>query len=100
MKIRLDVQAQADLRAIREYLLENASKVAANKVRQHLRTRIQRLAKTPSIGIRTSDPNVRILSPAKYPYRIYFAVDGDVITILHIRHTARRAPAEEPAAGP
>ena len=92
MKIRLDRQARADLKEIRDFLLEHASEAAANKVRDHLRGRIARLAKTPSIGVGTSDPDVRILSPAKYPYRIYFSVRGDTIVILHIRHTSRKIP--------
>ena len=95
MKIRLDAQAKSDLKQIREYLLQHASESGANKVREHLRTRIARLVKTPSIGVATSDPQVRILSPAKHPYRIYFSVEGDTIVILHIRHTARRAPEDE-----
>ena len=92
MKIRLDAQAKSDLKEIRDYLLQHARETAANRVRDHLRTRIARLAKTPAIGVRTTDPNVRILSPAKYPYRIYFSVQPDTIVILHIRHTARRTP--------
>lgn len=95
MKIRLDRQAKADLKEIRDYLLEHASEAAANKVRDHLKVRILKLAKTPSVGVGTSDPDVRILSPAKYPYRIYFSVQGDTIVILHIRHTARSEPEDE-----
>ncbi|HEY5827616.1 MAG TPA: type II toxin-antitoxin system RelE/ParE family toxin [Hyphomicrobiaceae bacterium] len=30
--------------------------------------------------------------PTRYPYRIYYTVQGDEVVILHIRHTARRAP--------
>lgn len=32
------------------------------------------------------------LPPTRYPYRIYYAVLGDDVVILHIRHTARSTP--------
>ena len=39
-----------------------------------------------------SNPEIRILPPTLYPYRIYYTVQGDDVVILHIRHSARSEP--------
>ena len=44
------------------------------------------------MGIVTSNPDVRVLPATRYPYRIYYSIQNNEIFILHIRHTARRAP--------
>jgi len=92
MTIRWRPRALGDLREIARYIAEHGSPASAERVRRHLRTRIHRLQKHPRIGRPTSNPDIRILPPTSYPYRIYYTVQGDDIVILHIRHTARQAP--------
>ena len=92
MKVRLDEQAKRDLVDIRTYLMRHASPAAAERVQSHLRSRINGLGRHPYIGTRASEPDIRVLAPSRYPYRIYYAVTADAVIILHIRHTARRAP--------
>ena len=46
----------------------------------------------PEIGQRSDELDVRIILAGRYPYRIYYRVEGDEVLILHIRHTARKAP--------
>ena len=92
MNIRWDVRALEDLRDIRRYIAQRGSPAAADRVRQHLRTRIERLITRPSIGVLTSNPEIRILPPTRYPYRIYYTIQGDDVVILHIRHSARSEP--------
>jgi plasmid stabilization system protein ParE len=92
MKLRWDPRALQDLREIRSYIAEHGSPAAADRVRQHLRIRIDGLLAHPFIGAVTTNPEIRILPPARYPYRIYYTVQGDDVVILHIRHTARLAP--------
>ena len=92
LKVRLHQKARADLESIRDYLLQHADRSAAERVRVHLRQKIQRLADHPNIGTATSNPDIRIVPPTKYPYRIYYTVAGPVVVILHIRHTNRREP--------
>jgi toxin ParE1/3/4 len=91
VKVQLHRRAETDLDGIKSYLLEHTSPVVAEKVRTHLRERIVRLAQNPNLGIATSHPQIRILSPGRYPYRIYFTRTPDAVVILHIRHTARWA---------
>jgi toxin ParE1/3/4 len=92
MNVRWDVRALEDLRDIRRYVGERASPAAADRVREHLRTRIARLLTRPLIGVLTSNPEIRILPPTLYPYRIYYTIQGDDVVILHIRHSARLEP--------
>lgn len=92
LKVRLDAQAKRDLLHIRSYLIEHAGRAAAERVREHLRQRINRLRDLPLMGVVTSEPAIRVLPPTRYPYRIYYTLTADAVVILHIRHTARRDP--------
>lgn len=92
MNIRWDARALDDLRDIRRYIAQRGSPVAADRVREHLRSRIARLLSRPLIGVLTSNSEIRILPPTRYPYRIYYTIQGDDIVILHIRHSARSEP--------
>ena len=92
MNLRWDQRAIQDLHDIRRYVTANSSPAAAGRVQQHLRSRILRLPTYPLIGIATSNPEVRVLPATRYPYRIYYSIQNNEIFIMHIRHTARRAP--------
>ena len=47
------------------------------------------------LKLSTANRNVRqlLFGQKRYPYRVYFAIFGDVVNILHIRHGARKEPA-------
>lgn len=92
LKIVLHRRAEQDLHEIQSYLLEEASAQAVERVRAHLRRKIQRLASNPRMGRPTSNPEVRILPPTRFSYRVYYTVTSDAVIVLHIRHTARRDP--------
>src|SRR5262245_57981701 len=92
MRLRWRPRALRDLQDIRTYIAAHSSATSADRVRRHLRTRANRLRANPYIGIASSNPDIRVLSPTRYPYRIYYTVQGDDIVILHVRHTARQAP--------
>jgi toxin ParE1/3/4 len=92
MKLRWDARAVQDIRQIRSYITAHGSPTAAERVRRHLRGRVYRLLTHPFIGVVSTNPHIRTLPPTRYPYRIYYTVQGDDVVILHIRHTARLAP--------
>jgi toxin ParE1/3/4 len=92
MKLRWDTRAIRDLRDIRKHIAAQSSPKSAERVRLHLHDRINRLPANPLVGVLIGNGEIRILQPTRYPYRIYYAVQGDEVVILHIRHTARRAP--------
>jgi plasmid stabilization system protein ParE len=72
--------------------LANAGPLIADNIRRHLHQRIDRLRRTPQLGIASSEPHIRVLPAAKYPYRIYYTVAEDAVVILPIRHSARHDP--------
>lgn len=92
MKVRLHARARADLASIRAYLLHHAGALPANRVRQHLQVRLRNLGNKPDLGTRSSEPDIWILPPTLYPYRIYYLVTPDAVVVLHIRHTSRHLP--------
>ena len=70
MNLRWDARALQDLRDIRSYVAVHGSPAAADRVRQHLHTRVYRSLTNPFIGVATTNPQIRILPPTRYPYRI------------------------------
>ena len=92
MKLELRPRVVSDLVGNRRYLMREAGEVAGEKVRRHLQQRLRRLADKPDLGIATRHPDFRVLSPTKYPYRIYYASLGASVVVLHTRHTSRQAP--------
>ena len=92
LKVKLHRRARADLAAIKAYLVREAGVRPAERVRTHLNDRILRLGRHPGLGIASDEPGIRILSPTRYPYRIYFTVTDDAVIVLHIRHTALPLP--------
>jgi toxin ParE1/3/4 len=90
-QVLFDPQAVQDLEDIRDYLVE-LNPDAAEAVRVDIMTRLHKLRDAPLSGKATDFKDVRVLYPIKYPYRIYYRVRGDVIIVLHIRHTSRKLP--------
>jgi toxin ParE1/3/4 len=92
LKVQLHRRARRDLADIARYLVENAGEASAERVRLHLRAKIGRLARFPMLGIATTEPDIRVLPPTKYPYRVYYTVTDTAVIVLHVRHTARELP--------
>ena len=61
-------------------------------MRGHLRERMERLRRTPRMGVKTSELGIRILPPTRYPCRINYTIVPEAVVILHLRHSARRHP--------
>ena len=70
----------------------HGSPAAAHRVRRHLKARADRLRTNPQLGVVSTNSDVRVLNPIRYPYRIYYTVRGSDVVILHIRHTSRQSP--------
>jgi plasmid stabilization system protein ParE len=77
MNLRWDPRAVQDLRDIRGCIAAHGTAAAADRVRRHLQRRIERLPTNPYMGVVSSNREIRILAPTRYPYRIYYAVQGD-----------------------
>jgi toxin ParE1/3/4 len=89
MKVRYTPAAFSDREQILEYLRERSPGGARN-VAASIRAAIEQLRAHPQSGYRTDDPDIRVMFVTRYPYKIFYRV-RDVLEILHIRHTSRRA---------
>ncbi|CAJ0863535.1 hypothetical protein AMST5_01589 [freshwater sediment metagenome] len=92
MKARFTRRAVADIERVFTYLDER-SPAGAISVKRALKRSIETI-EAFSMGGRLSgwkEFRERPVSP--YPYIVYWAVEGDGVWIIHIRHAARRPPA-------
>jgi plasmid stabilization system protein ParE len=98
-RVELSDRAQRDISAIYDWLRSEQAGDAGERWFRALRTAIASLSDVPSrcplaSENQESPVEVRQLLYGRRPhtYRILFAIEGDVVQVLHIRH-ARRRPA-------
>jgi plasmid stabilization system protein ParE len=91
MRIEYAPRAIRDLEEIGDYYRAVAAPPVAAAIADRFERIIGRLALHPESAPRVIDrPGVRAVLVRRYPYKIFYRVRGDVVEILHIRHTARR----------
>jgi plasmid stabilization system protein ParE len=96
MRIDYAPRAIRDLEEIGAYYRAVATPPVAAAIAERLERVIGRLALQPQSAPRVVDrPGVRAVLVRRYPYKIFYRVRGDVVEVLHIRHTARR-PWQDP----
>jgi toxin ParE1/3/4 len=88
MTVRFTPDAQADIDAIFNYLSDR-NPSAAQRVRAKLRSDTERLRAFHEVGHETDVPGVRVVVDSRYPYLIFYTVEGDDVVVLHVRHAAR-----------
>jgi toxin ParE1/3/4 len=91
MRVRYTPRAFSDLDAIRTYI-EQHNPVAAKRVVTVIEKIVARLGDFPDSGQKSDELDVRVIFTTRYPYRIYYRIIADEISVLHIRHAARRPP--------
>ena len=91
MKIELSPRARRDLLSIRRYISKD-NPAAADQTLRRIRRAVDQLALIPELGRPWQDGPTRALSIAGIPYRVHYMIKGDVISVLTIWHTSRRAP--------
>ena len=102
-RIVLQPRAERDIRDAARYLLEvSKSRAAALRWVRGVRAKIETLQTHPHRCPVDEDSEafgreVRVLLHGKRPgvYRILFAIEGDVVHVLTVRHAARRSLREE-----
>jgi len=91
MKLVYSRRALADIEAIGTYYSTHASPAIAEAIEARFINVIERIRRAPKSAPRvTQRSEVRVVSVARYPFRIFYRVRNDTIDILHIRHTSRR----------
>jgi toxin ParE1/3/4 len=71
--------------------LRERSPGGARNVAASISEAVARLGDQQYNGYRTDNPEVRVMFVVRYPYKIFYRVRDEVVEILHIRHTSRRA---------
>lgn len=94
MKVRHTRRSRADLVAILNYLDERSPQGARNVMRA-LRRALELIGEHPHVGRHSGEQDTRVLPVGRYPYLIYWSVEGGEVLIVHIRHAARRPWKEE-----
>jgi plasmid stabilization system protein ParE len=96
-RVELSEQAQRDIAAIYDWLQSQQAGDAGERWFLALRAAVGSLTNLPSRcplapENRDSPVDVRHLLYGRRPhvYRILFAIEGDVVQVLHIRHGRRR----------
>ena len=84
IRVRLSPRAVSDLESIRDYLLSRSPKGAEN-VRRAIDVAISLLADFPHLGREREALGVRGFGVARYPYTIYYRIEGDEVWIVHVR---------------
>ena len=91
MKLVYSRQALADLEGIATYYATHASPAIAQSIERRLVSVIDRISRMPEAAPRVSQRSqVRVAAVVRYPFRIFYRTRGDIVDILHIRHTSRR----------
>ena len=56
----------------------------------HILAAIESMAQTPLVhAIRNKRKKVRWFIPSRFPYKIYYRVEGEVVVVLAVIHSAR-----------
>ena len=89
MSVRYTRRARDDLAAILRYI-DARSPQGARNVKRTIQKTIELIGQLPDSGRRSGVAATRVLPVGRYPYLIYWSVEGGEAWIVHIRHAARR----------
>jgi toxin ParE1/3/4 len=89
MKVEYTPRARDDLLAVLIYI-ERHSPQGARNVARAIRKTIELIGEFPQSGRLAGEQGTRVLPVGRYPYLIYWIVEGDRVWIVHVRHAARR----------
>jgi len=84
LKLSLSPRAAKDLASIRDYLLSRSPQGADN-VRAAIAATLSVLTDFPRAGRNRSDLEARSVGVPRYPYTIYYRIEGEEIVVVHPR---------------
>lgn len=89
MRVRYTPRAFGDREAIFNYLSER-DPAAAHKVKSFIKEKIASLSYAPRRARFIKDLGVHAFWLGRCPYIVYCRISGETVSIIHIRHGARR----------
>jgi toxin ParE1/3/4 len=93
MTVRFTETALIEIDEIFAYIARNNPTAAAGVV-QRIQQMIARLGEFPRMAPKTDEAGARMAPLGRYPYLIFYAIEGDDVVVLHVRHGARLRPGE------
>ena len=91
MKVEYSRRALTDLRDIAAYYISSDNPMVGEAVAARIQEVVARLELAPRSGRPVPDrEGVRVAPLLRYSYNIFYAVIGETLRIVHIRHTSRR----------
>jgi plasmid stabilization system protein ParE len=91
MRVRFSRRATAQLSEILAFVAEEDPRTA-DRIARRIEVLVSLLARQPKIGRPTELENVRVFRAAPNPYLVFYRINpaDEHLTILRVRHTARR----------
>ncbi len=89
MKVVFSARANREFQEAADYLISENPTVA-RWFADALDNAFENLRQHPKLGRPTTDPLVRVITLSRFPYRIFYEIEGETIYILSIFHTSRR----------
>jgi toxin ParE1/3/4 len=91
MKVEYSRRALTDLRDIAAYFANSDHPAGGEAVAARVEEVVARLIQAPRSGRPVTErPEVRVTPLLRYRWNIFYSVSGEVVRIVHIRHTSRR----------
>jgi plasmid stabilization system protein ParE len=91
MRVEYSKRSLSDLSKIADYCATLDNPAVGERLAARIREVVARIARVPQSGRSVVQrPGVRVAPLLRYPYLIFYAVRGDTVRILHIRHTSQR----------
>jgi toxin ParE1/3/4 len=89
MKVPFARRALVQIERIRAYIAAH-NPAGAERVVERIDAAARRLETHPGSGRSTSRGEIRVIPASPYPYLLSYTVVNDTVTILRVRHMARR----------
>ena len=91
MRVRLSSRARDDVSEILAYI-DIRSPRGAIEVKRAINAAIGRIGDFPNGGRHLKrDRNIQSIPVTRYPYFVYWTIEGKEVWVLHVRHAKRRA---------
>ncbi|NJM29233.1 MAG: type II toxin-antitoxin system RelE/ParE family toxin [Rhizobiales bacterium] len=94
LTLKFSAKARRDLLEISGYL-QRRSPQGAKSVLRAIERSCLLLAETPLAARRTNMESVRVKPLSRHPYQIFYRVEGKILYVVHVWHSARKPVSEK-----
>ena len=91
MRVRYSGSASGELERIFKYIARENPE-AADAVVRRVEAVVARLTLFPATGHSCDIEGVFVAPLVRFPYALYYKVEGDDLLVLHVHHSARHTP--------